>query len=191
MAKDIVYGLKEPIKFAPIPEDGKFPAPNAELTNAVIVPKIVMGSVAVTEEDGTETEIRVEDMDSILVVLDGEKPVKRMTFSTYDYSDKVMEFFLGFDKSQITGYDVFTKKTGYAIPNQFMQIATRPISESGSVIYQYMPAQIKVLDTTNLTKDSLAQIDFTITFLANTDPETGAEIPNERRLRANPEATGG
>lgn len=175
----LVYGLKEAIKFAPIPVDGKFPKPNSTIAGEIFVPNIVIGSISMEQEDGTETEVFVEDKDNPIAILEGQAPVTRFVFSTHEYSKEVFETFMGYVEKEEDGEKFYEKIPGYSIPTMFMEVVTRKLDDNPSKAFQYMPCRIKVLNAMNLSKDNLAQIDFEVTILANSD-ESGKEISNVR-----------
>lgn len=175
----LVYGLKEAIKFAPIPVDGNFPKPNTTIADEIFVPNIVIGSISMEQEDGTETEIFVEDKDNPIVILEGQAPITRFVFSTHEYSDEVFETFMGYVKKTEDSDEFWEKVPGYSIPTMFMEVVTRKLDDNPSKVFQYMPCRIKVLNAMNLNKESLSQIDFEVTILANSD-ESGKEISNVR-----------
>ena len=175
----LVYGLKEAIKFAPIPVDGKFPKPNSTIADEIFVPNIVIGSISMEQEDGTETEVFVEDKDNPIAILEGQAPIARFIFSTHEYSKKVFETFMGYVEKEEDGDTFYEKVPGYSIPTMFMEVTTRKLDDNPSKAFQYMPCRIKVLNAMNLSKDNLAQIDFEVTILANSD-ESGKEISNVR-----------
>ena len=175
----LVYGLKEAIKFAPIPVDGNFPKPNTTIADEIFVPNIVIGSISM-EQDGTETEVFVEDKDSPLAILEGQTPITRFVFSTYEYSKKVLEMFMGYKETTVEEDTFYEKVPGYSIPTMFMEVITRKLDDNPSKVFQYMPCRIKVLNTMNLSKENLAQLDFEVTILANSDKITGNEISNVR-----------
>lgn len=176
----LVYGLKEAIKFAPIPVDGKFPKPNSTIADEIFVPNIVIGSISMEQEDGTETEVFVEDKDNPIAILEGQAPITRFVFSTHEYSDEVFKTFLGYVEKEEDGEKFYEKVPGYSIPTMFMEVITRKLDNNPSKAFQYMPCRIKVLNTMNLSKENLAQIDFEVTILANSDKITGNEISNVR-----------
>ena len=175
----LVYGLKEAIKLAPIPVDGRFPKPNSTVADEIFVPNIVIGSISMEQEDGTETEVFVEDKDNPIAILEGQAPITRFVFSTHEYSDEVFETFMGYVKKTEDGSDFWEKVPGYSIPTMFMEVITRKLDNNPSKAFQYMPCRIKVLNAMNLNKESLSQIDFEVTILANND-EQGKEISNVR-----------
>lgn len=175
----LVYGLKEAIKFAPIPVDGKFPKPNTDVADQIFVPNIVIGSISMEQEDGTETEIFVEDKDNPIAILEGQAPITRFVFSTHEYSDEVFETFLGYVEKEEDGDTFLEKIPGYTVPTMFMEVITRKLDNNPSKAFQYMPCRIKVLNSMNLSKENLAQIDFEVTILANNDDQ-GKEISNVR-----------
>ena len=61
-----------------------------------------------------------------------------------------------------------------------MEVKTRQIQNYPAKYYQYMPVKVKVVETGNLGKSGLRELEFTVTLLANV--VDGVEKGNQRIL---------
>lgn len=170
---DVVYGI-EYILFGDKPVNGKFPAVGS--TTAHRVSLIGMDSYSATKDDDTTTDVNFEDLDEVFLVLDGEKGKTTITFTSSNFSEATMAYFLGYEVDEDGAW---ISKPNFSLPEMYMEVKTRKIQNYKAKVFQYLPVKVKATEVTTLTKNALSTIEFEVTLLANTD-ETGKEIGNKK-----------
>lgn len=170
----VEFGLSK-IRLTAAKADGTFP--NFETaTEFKDIQFIVMDSFSEDKADDQTTDISVEDFDSPILQLTGQKGLRSMSFQSNDLSTEQYQYLFGYTVST-EGWTVETP--GFVLPVQALQYTTKAIDQYPATVHEYAKANVKVKKTGTTGKNGLPNLQFNITFPANIDP-TGVELQNHR-----------
>lgn len=169
MSKTAVYGI-EYLKLSPSIETGETAGafPDFEkVATKFLVTAVVKDSMSFNDQAPGDTDIEVEDMDTVYASLPSDVGSEGFTVQTYDMGEEAYKYLLGYTKSGEWNEEV----PGFALPNQAVELKTKAFQDFPARIFQWARMKVKITKTGNVGKSGFPNFNLEFKKLSNLNKE--------------------
>lgn len=170
------YGIKS-IEFLPALPSGEFQDFDS-VAGVKLMKLTVLDSFQEDKDDDQTTDLSVEELDTPILRLAGEKGLRTITFQSYDLSEEDLAYFMGYKNEN--GWAV--EDPNFVLPAQAMRLTTRKIDIYPAKEREWAKLDVRVKRAGTTGKNGLPYIQFDITVPANLDNNGKAKPGYRERL---------
>lgn len=177
MAKNAVYGI-DYLKLSPSIEIGETSGtyPDFEkIASKFSVTAIVKDSFSHNDQAKGDSDIEVEDMDTLYASLPSDAGSEGFTVQTYDMGEEAYKYLLGYTKNAEWNEET----PGFQLANQAVELKTKNFQDFPARVFQWARMSVKVTKTGNIGKSGFPNFNLEFKKLANFNKD-GKEISGAR-----------
>ena len=173
MSKTAVYGI-EYLKLAPALESGETAGTYPDFEKEAVkflVTAIVKDSMSFNDQAPGDTDIEVEDMNTLYASLPSDVGSEGFTVQTYDMGEEAYKYLMGYTKKEEWNEET----PGFSLANQGVELKTKDFQDFPSRIFQWARMKVKVTKTGSIGKSGFPNFNLEFKKLANLNKE-GKEV---------------
>ena len=177
MSKTAVYGI-EYLKLSPAIESGETAGTYPDFDKVAakfLVTAIVKDSISFSVQAPGDTDIEVDDMDTLYASLPSDAGSEGFTVQTYDMGEEAYKYLLGYTKNAEWNEET----PGFSLANQGVELKTKAFQDFPARIFQWARMKVKVTKTGNIGKSGFPNFNLEFKKLANLNKD-GKEVSGAR-----------